>query len=178
MAFDPTFPPDNIDVDKSIFRANNQEIAKIASLFRSWSGKAGEILAVLDTEIGPDVVSAISAAEALSFAGRMLGFFIPEPVEITSSTSLSLNNHAGRLLYCVNSTAITLTVNKNADPASGATHGFACTVLNGASGTVTVTSTNLTRTGTTNTKVSVGQAANIWVDANRNLFFFTGGTEA
>lgn len=177
MVWRPSIPADNVDVEKSEFRENWAEINKFITLARSYGGKGGELLAVLDNDSGPDVVSAVSAAIALSFAGRQIGFYMPQTVEISASLSLSTNAHSGRLIYCVNASAATITLNKNADPAAGVTHGFACTIMNASAAAVSVSSTNLTRTGTTHTRITFGQAANIYVDGNRNWFFFTGGTE-
>lgn len=124
------WPPDTVlEVRRSLLRAFfTKVIAKTLALPEVWSGLAGQVLVVTQAAAGPAPIGGAGVGAAL-FGNVGVRGFKAGALPIAASTSLTDAAHGGASLDLAPSSAITLTVALDADPAVGVSDGFTCELL-------------------------------------------------
>lgn len=181
MPFDATIPVDGVRAGKAAVRANWQSIAaKIGPMPEDWSAYSiGEPVILNDAKTGVVPISLLDSDSSSHFKNRMARNVAPYVIEVSGSASLTSNAHIGNLLVCVNSSALTLTFEPNADPALGVTNGFFVTILRTGAGSVTIASSGMTlQHPNGHTKVTSNLFACVYADTVNNKLYFGGATEA
>ena len=172
---DVTLPADGVPVDKAAERAFKISVhGRINAMPESWGGAAGALVAVKADGSGPGLPDG-----RLTGLNRPLANVRPNPVTITSSTTLNTNDHAASLLDCSGGSAVTLTLALGSNAGTSLQAPFACTIYRrAAAGSVTLgIDPSLSVDNTTLRKVSAGGLVTVLLTGT-NVLVLKGDLEA
>lgn len=123
-----SYPADSDVPKRSLFRTFFAGIVnRIKALPTSYTGYAGEVIAVNADETGPTAASQVGGT-SISFAGKEVGYLKPRVIDVSGSISVTDDDHGGCELYWTAASAGTITFDLNASPSVGISDKFECKI--------------------------------------------------